>query len=195
MADKRIIQLPDTPGLDTTTDEMVVDNATDGARRVPVGRAGGVATLGPNGELVQPGRVVELKNAVGITSYPSTTAVVGQYILPDPQITMDVEAGDIILLTAAIILYVDAAAGWGFARYHYSTDAGVTWTGIGTFYAAQSPSANIRFSLALNHVVVISSPGTYTFGISIGNPGGSSNTVTAHGTYRELSAMRVVPAQ
>ena len=53
MADKRIIQLPDTPGLDTTTDEMVVDNATDGARRVPVGRAGGVASLDSAGAVQQ----------------------------------------------------------------------------------------------------------------------------------------------
>ncbi|WP_287408692.1 hypothetical protein [Oceanithermus sp.] len=53
MADKRIIQLPDTPGLDTTTDEMVVDNATDGARRVPVGRAGGVASLNSAGAVEQ----------------------------------------------------------------------------------------------------------------------------------------------
>ncbi len=52
MADKRITQLPDTPGLDTTTDEMVVDNATDGARRVPVGRAGGVAILDANGKII-----------------------------------------------------------------------------------------------------------------------------------------------
>jgi len=49
MADKRIIQLPDTPGVNTASDEMVVDNATDGTRRIPVGRAGGPAVLDANG--------------------------------------------------------------------------------------------------------------------------------------------------
>jgi len=53
MADKRIIQLPDTPGVNTAADEMVVDNATDGTRRIPIGRAGGVATLDGDGRLEQ----------------------------------------------------------------------------------------------------------------------------------------------
>jgi len=51
MADKRIIQLPDTPGVNTAADEMVVDNATDGTRRIPVGRAGGPAVLDASGKI------------------------------------------------------------------------------------------------------------------------------------------------
>lgn len=79
MADKRIIQLPDTPGLDTTTDEMVVDNAVDGVRRVPVGRAGGVAILDANGKILsrlgyegQPGGVATLDSAGAVVQDPAS---------------------------------------------------------------------------------------------------------------------------
>ncbi len=113
MADQSIIRisdLPDTPGLNSTADEMVVDNAANGTRRIPVGRANGVATLNAAGVVAE---------AVGNRIYSSiataqTTAAINDG--PSLAITLS-RTGIVIVMFAATFTDVTGAPRHGLGLY------------------------------------------------------------------------------
>lgn len=159
-------------------------------KRVAAGQAGGIAMLDAAGKLAQPRRVLNAVRAFGTTVYPSTTAVIGDYVLPDPRITITLDGYHYVLLWGMVPVYSDTAGAYCFARLARSTDGGTTWAGIGTYALANSDAANEREMITLFEINYLG-PGTYTFGISIGNPSGGSYTIYAHGQYRALMALVV----
>ena len=199
MADKRIIQLPDTPGLDTATDEMVVDNAADGARRVPVGRAGGppildaagkitdrlayegaaggVATLDADGRLVQPvfGQL-RLHGTWTNTSDESTTDAVGNPVSGLKSSAISLTAGDVAVVNYGGLLS-NYGAGWAFIRPLVSEDGGATWTAVGTYSGVYTPDSTVRVHAANNLIYVADADKSVIFGVSYGNASGVSDEI------------------
>jgi len=154
------------------------------SKRAAAGQAGGLATLDADGKLMQPRRVLDALVANGSTSSPSTTAAVGSYILPDPKLAYTFTAGQKALLIAAVNAYVDVAGGRAYSRL--MAYDGADWSPIGTYGMYTSSAANEMGELVMTTIFTAASSIRYTFGISIGNPSGSDNTITAVSVYRSL---------
>ena len=186
MADKRITQQDATPALNTALDEAVVDNNTDGTRRVPVGRANGLATLDGDGKLAQPRRVLGVYQALQDNAY-STTAVIGDYVMPQPRISLALAAGTTVIVDAMLNLYT-SGSGWALARLAYSDDGGSTWTALDKYSGVYQ--ANYH-SVPLVGMQDISASTQRIYGITIGNESGHSDTIKSPPGYCLLRAMVV----
>ena len=213
MADKRITDLPDRAVA--SDDYLEIDGLTNGSARLPVGRAGGppildangkitdrlayegaasgVATLDASGKLVQPRRVLNVVMAVGTTTdatQTSTSSPIGSLILPDPRITLTLEAGQVVILNGHIAAYQDTAGDYVIARIYRSGDGGSTWAALGKVADFRAGAASYPATLPL---AVVDAPGagTYIYAISIGNNSGDTGTVYSQSTNRVLVAMVV----
>ncbi len=150
------------------------------------GQANGVAGLDANGKLAQPRRVLDVGYDEQAEIY-STTAVIGEYIMPTPRVQLTLPANSIVLLDA--MLNLDSSGTyWSLARLVYSDDGGNTWTGIGKFAGHTSEK---YISLALVGRQEISSAITRIYGITIGNASGHSDTIKALNGYGLLRVMVV----
>ncbi|WP_287417980.1 hypothetical protein [Oceanithermus sp.] len=178
MADKRIIQLPDTPGLDTTTDEMVVDNATDGARRVPVGRAGGVASLDSAGVVA-----AELPIVGYSGSWARTTTTEAYDAAPVLQAVSLAAAAypRLLYASAAAMVQINNTAGYWRGRIVWSMDGGTTWTSGGTAGQLEHSGGRIYTTLMLGPALISVPANTAIIvGVQVGNGNTAGDTVTIY---------------
>ena len=170
--------------------EDILVNQGGVTKRAPAGQAGGLATLDASGKLAQPRRIIDVRYKPGSTDAISTTAKVLNYVLPDPRITVHMDVGQIAAVVGNVNVYADAVHPFTIAAaLVVSSDGGSTWARIGMYSIAGSNNDH-RVPIPLVGTFTALSSGDYTFGISIGNVGGLSNTIYAHGGgYRGLLVM------
>ncbi len=156
------------------------------------GQPGGVATLDAAGTVVEAvtGQLRSYVFARGTTTIYSTTADIGQYVLPDPRPTISVEEGDIVVMDFKVGTKV-ASGEYAFAIPVYSSDGGSTFNfPDGALYTSYNISATIiRVPLTGRAIIPVSAGVTsLILGISIGTESGGTQTVYTNG-YRWISAL------
>jgi len=150
------------------------------------GAADGVATLDADGKLAQPRRVLDVAYALQSKVY-TTTTVIGGYIMPTPRIQLTLSSGSVVLLDAMLNLDTNGDY-WALSQLAYSDDGGNSWSIFGK--ASGAYLANYQ-SVPLVGAQKISSAATRTYGISIGNVSGHSDTIKALNGYGFLRAIVV----
>lgn len=150
------------------------------------GVADGVATLDANGKLAQPRRVLGAYLALQDDLY-STTTVVGDYVMPQPRISLDLPAGVTVILDAMLNLVTDGT-NWALSRLVYSDDGGTTWTALDKYTGVYQ--ANYH-SVPLVGMQTISTAISRIYGITIGNASGHSDTIKSPPGYCLLRALVV----
>ena len=212
MADQRIIQLPDTPGVDTANDEMAVDNVTDGARRIPVGRAGGPAILDANGKIAN--RLAYEGQANGVATLDAdgvvdadlplvcdsgnwdTTTTTEVYDQAPVLAVINLAAKPYdraVLVTASVGVKTSDTSGAWRGRIMYSTDGGNNWTATATG-SVESSGGRSYATLALSPALIqLAANDALLIGIQIGNAVSAGPTVTIYSapTYSGITAMAV----
>ena len=157
------------------------------------GQPGGVATLDVAGTVVEAvtGQLRSYAFSKGTTTIYSTTADIGQYVLPDPRPTISVEEGDVVVMDFKVGVSVSPDGDWAFALPAYSSDGGTTFVVPGnSLYTSFRVGAPVtRFPLTGRAIVEIGAGVTsLVLGISIGTEAGGTQTVSTNG-YRWISAL------